>query len=275
MNRLRNLVGLMAVCATAAFFTGCGGDNNNNSSGNNNTGNAPASLNGATYTLTDANGGGTLAFDQNGTAYTFTPGNTNNAAETGTFTATKNGEVWNVQTFDGAGGTNSAIALTFTGNGVGNYTIDRAGQQQVAGTFAAQQAPGTTTGNPGTTTGDPGTTTGNPGTVPAPATLQQITVTTAQSGIGSNSVYTVTFDGGASGNFTARNTEGNVTGTGTYSYTPQGNQAHLRMDYANLGGDYDDMTLVFTTAAGGGANQFSGTQQVGGTQYPFTGTFTY
>jgi hypothetical protein len=99
-----------------------------------------------------------------------------------------------------------------------------------------------------------------------------MTVTTTQSGVGANSVYTVTFSGN---HFQAVNNQGTSVGSGTFTYTPQGNQATLRMDYAEYPGDYDNMTLIFTTQPGGGANQFTGTQVVGGTQYPFTGTFTY
>jgi hypothetical protein len=277
MNKLRNLVGLVAVCA-AAFFTGCGDDtvtgegNTNNNGGNNTTSNAPQSLNGQSYTLTDANGTSTLAFDASGNSYTVTPGDTNIVAETGTFTATQSGDVWTVTALNDAGGTNSTIALTFTGNGVGTYTIQRPGSDQVSGSFAASSGTHEPEPNPNP---NPEPNPNPTGTVQAPATLQSITVTTTQSGIGPNSVYTVTLSGGASGTFTARNTDNNVTGTGTYTYTPQGTQAHLRLDYAEFAGDFDDMTLVFTTQPGGGVNQFTGTQKVGGSDYTFTGTFTY
>ena len=64
-------------------------------------------------------------------------------------------------------------------------------------------------------------------------------------------------------------------GSGTFTYTPNGNQARLVMNYTDFPGDFDDMTLIFTTASGGGINQYTGTQVVGGTTYPFNGTFTY
>jgi len=277
-------LGLIAICATAAFFTGCGDDHDDNNPPGNTGGNAPASLNGQTYTLNDTIGGGTLAFESGANNYTLTRGGTN---EVGTFVGTKSDDVWTVTTMDTSGTTNSTITLTFTGAGSGNYTQQTAAGDQISGTFASAgtgttTTTGTDTGtttNTGTDTGtttstgtDTGTTTG---TVPAPATLQSITVTTAQSGIGPGSVYTVTFSGGTTGTFTARNTDNNVTGTGNYTYTPQGNQAHLRMDYSEFAGDFDDMTLIFTTPPGGGANQFAGNQKVGGTDYTFTGTFTY
>src|SRR5438105_15807192 len=94
MNRLRNIVGLIAVCATTAYFTGCGDDHASGGGNNNNTF-APAAVNGKTYSLTDAAGTSTLTFDAAANTYTLTP-SAGGTAETGTFTATKTGEVWNV-----------------------------------------------------------------------------------------------------------------------------------------------------------------------------------
>jgi len=94
-------------------------------------------------------------------------------------------------------------------------------------------------------------------------------------GIGENTVYTVTFIGGASGTFTSSNTSGDTMGQGTFTYTPSGTTARLRMDYTDFPGDFDDMTLHFQNPPGGGVNQYTGTQVVGGTTYPFNGTFTY
>jgi len=321
MKRLRNIISLVAVCATAAFFTGCGEGDEANGGGNNNASNAPQQLNGKTYALTDAGPGGTISFDPAAMNYTLTQGG---VTENGTFTATRSGDVWNATLVNAAGDTTSQLTMTFSGNGVGTYTYDHPGQPLATGSFTLTQSSGTststgtdtgTTTNSGTNTGtttntgtdtgtttntgtdtgtttntgtDTGTTTNSgtntgtststgpgTGTVPAPATLQSITVTTAQSGIGPNSVYTVTFSGGQSGSFTARNTDNNVTGTGSYNYTPNGTQAHLHMNYNEFAGDFDDMTLIFTTQAGGGVNQFTGTQRVGGSDYTFTGTFTY
>jgi hypothetical protein len=94
-------------------------------------------------------------------------------------------------------------------------------------------------------------------------------------GIGENTVYTVTFSGGTSGTFNAVNSSGDPMGNGNFTYAPSGTTAQLRMDYANFPGDHDDMTLIFTTQPGGGASQYTGTQVVGGTTYPFNGTFIY
>ena len=317
MNRIRNIITLIAVCATAAFLTGCGDDHDSSTNGGNNS-IAPAALNGRTYTLTDAGAGGTIQFDAAANNYTLTQGGT---TETGTFTATRSGDVWNVTTTNDAGTQTSQLTLTYTGNnGTGTYTLQRPGEAPVNGSFAASgssttgtststgtdtgtsTSTGTNTGtststgtdtgtststgtNTGTSTStgtdtgtstSTGTTTGV-GTVTPPATLSTITVTTVESGIGANSVYTLTFSGGTSGTFQARNTEGNATGSGTYNYTPNNanKTAALRLDYSDFPGDHDDMNLIFTTPPGGGANQFNGSQVVGGTQYNFTGTFTY
>ena len=113
------------------------------------------------------------------------------------------------------------------------------------------------------------------GDVPAPASLNTITVT-SRTGFSPNSVYTVTFNGGTSGTFSAVNTSGEPVGSGTFIYEPQGTQAHLRMTYPDFDNDYDDMTLIFTEAAGSGQpNNFTGTQVVSGDLHQFSGTFTY
>src|SRR3954463_15095929 len=148
MNRLRNIVGLIAVCATAAFFTGCGGDDHPDSG---NQSNAPASLNGRTYNLTDNGGNTVVAFDQNGTAYTLTP-NGGGAAETGSFTANQSGEVWTASLVGNGAATNSTLTLTFTAPGTGTYTFDRPGEALVSGNFSEQTTPGSTDTN-GTTDG--------------------------------------------------------------------------------------------------------------------------
>lgn len=296
MKTLRNIIGLIVVCATAAMLAGCGEDNNKPAARRF----APASLNGQTYTLTDAGPGGTITFDSAANNYSLTQGG---VTENGTFQQTRGGDVWNVTLVNAAGDVTSQLTMTFTGNGVGTYTYDRPGATLANGSFAlsgtasttgtdtgTSTSTGTNTGtsastgtttSTGTNTGadtgsstSTGTTTGT-GTVPAPATLSQITVTTVESGIGPNSVYTVTFSGGTSGTFTARNTEGNVVGTGNFNYQPNGTTAHLNMTYNEIPGDFDDMTLIFTTQPGGGASQFTGTQRVGGHDYNFTGTFTY
>src|SRR5688500_18081029 len=132
MNKLRNIISLVAVCATASLFTGCGGDDDTIDTGGNNgpTPNAPASLNGRTYTITDNAAGGTLAFDAGANNYTLTLGGN---TETGTFQANRSGDVWTVNAVD-ANGTNSTVTLTFTGNGTGNYTLQK-GDQTTQGSF--------------------------------------------------------------------------------------------------------------------------------------------
>src|SRR5689334_17784407 len=101
MNRLRNIVGLIAVCATAAFFTGCGEDDSPSGDNNNPAPNAPASLNGRTYQLTDTAGNSTIVFDPAAMNYTLTPSD-NSGTESGTFTATQNGDGYNVSLVNAA-----------------------------------------------------------------------------------------------------------------------------------------------------------------------------
>jgi hypothetical protein len=251
-------------------------------------------LNGRAFTL-----GSSIAFSQNDNNYILTE---DSGTEAGTFSADRNGDVWNVTLVRNVGeAITSQLVMTFRGAGVGTYTLNKPGQLLIAGSFTeigtgtttstgtststgtdtgTSTSTGTDTGtstSTGTDTGtstSTGTTTGT-GTVPAPATLGFIHVTTIQSGIGPNSVYNVTFNGTTSGTFQATNVEGSSTGTGTFEYTPQGNQAHLHMTYDQPAGDFDDMTLIFTTSPGGGPSQFSGTQKVTGVDYTFTGTFTY
>lgn len=307
MNKLRNILSLVAVCATAALFTGCGDDDDTiGGGGNNPQANAPDSLSGRTYTLTDSGAGGTLAFDAAAMNYTLTQGGN---TENGTYTATKSGDVWTVNATD-ANGNPATVTLSFNGNGTGNYTLVR-GDQTTQGSFAADNTGGTSTStgttdgtststgttdgtststgttdgtstSTGTTDGtstSTGTTdgtstsTGPVGTLPAPANLNQIVVTTGSGGIGTGTVYTVTLN--SNGTFSAVNAQGDSMGNGTYQYTPNGNQANLRLTYPDFGTDNDNMTLYFTSPPGGGANQYTGTQVVSGTTYNMTGTFTY
>jgi hypothetical protein len=113
--------------------------------------------------------------------------------------------------------------------------------------------------------------------VPAPATPPTLNITTTNidSGIGSGAQYTLVFSGGTTGTFTTVNS--GMTGNGSYTYTVYGSNAHLYLSYgAPFVGDYDNMTLTFKAPQGSGTpNSFSGTQQVGGTIYPFLGIFTY
>jgi hypothetical protein len=278
MNRLRNIVGLIAVCATAAFFTGCGDDDDNN--GNNNNSNVPASFAGRSYNLTDAAGTSTIAFDQNGTAYALT--SSAGATETGSFTQTKSGETANFILTNAAGDRTSTLDMTFTGDGAGTYVFTPPGEAPVSGSFAAAGGGTATDGNTTTTATDGNTTTtatdGNTttgqGTVNAPATLPSITLTPVN-GIAPGQTFTVTLNNG--GTFTtSRVSDGQSMGTGTYQYTPSGTTANLKLMYgAPNAGDIDDYNLVFTSAQGSGQNNnFSGTQTSGQPQ-PVNGTFTY
>ena len=259
MNKLRNYVGIFAICATSVFFTGCGDDDNDSGGNQGPITVAPESLAGRTYTLTDGAGTSTLAFDANGTAYTLTPSGA--AADTGTWTGQRVGDVWTVNTASGSSTNTATLTLNFSSDTAGNYELRQGDAAPVTGTFA--QASGDPGPGPGP---DPG-----PGDVQAPATLNSITVNSSSGGI-----YTVNFSGGASGTFTAVNPEGNSMGSGNYVYTPSGTGANLRLTYPDAGDEYDDMNLVFTEEAGSGQpNNFTGTQKIGGTVSAFSGTFTY
>jgi len=276
MNRLRNIVGLIAVCATAAFFTGCGEDDS--PSGNNNPApNAPASLNGRTYQLTDTAGNSSIVFDPAANNYTLTA--SDNTTESGSFTATQNGDGYNVSLVNAAGDTNSTLALTFTAPGTGTYTFDRPGQPQAAGSFAQTSTdpnpttgnPAPTTGNPNPTTGNPDPTTGNPTPGNAPAALDghTITFTTGPGVIDPGTVVRTTFTGNQ---FNAvRASDNQPMGNGTFEYTPNGNNAHLKMNYSGST-DFDDFTMTFNA---GSAGTYTGTQSSGTTTVPASGSFTY
>ena len=307
MMNLRKLISLVAICATSALFTGCGGDDTESGGGNNN-GSAPQALNGRTYNLTDQSGAGTIAFDAAANTYTLTRGN---QVQTGSFQANRSGDVWTVTTTDSTGTTTSTLTLTYTAAGSGTYVYDRPGEDPQVTNGSFSQASSSTTGtststgtdtgtststgtdtgtststgtdtgtstSTGTDTGtstSTGTTTGT-GTVQSPAQLSTITVTTGPTANSPNTVYTVTFNGGATGTFNAVNPEGNPMGGGTYTYTRNGTEANLRLVYPEANNEYDDMTLIFTQQPGSNQpNSFTGTQLVGGTVYPFSGTFTY
>jgi len=306
MMKLRKLISLVAICATSALFTGCGDDDTESGGGNGSP--SPDALNGKTYNLTDGGTGGTVTFDPAANTYTLTRGGT---TESGSFDANRSGDTWNVTTTDSTGTTTSTLTLTFTSPGNGTYTYDRPGAdpQVVTGSFsqAASSTTGTSTStgtdtgtststgtdtgtststgtdtgtstSTGTDTGtstSTGTTTGT-GTVQAPATLSAITVTTGPTAVSPNTVYTVNMSGGSSGTFSAVNPEGNSMGSGTFTYTPSGTQANLRLVYPEANNEYDDMTLIFTQQSGSGQpNAFTGTQLIGGVVSPFNGTFTY
>src|SRR5689334_10230802 len=112
MNRLRNIVGLIALCGMAAFFTGCGGGDDDPAPSTV----APGSLNGRSYTLQDASSGAIITFDPNANTYSITK---DGVTETGTFNPVHNGNTWVVDTTDSTGTIASHLELTFSGNNVG------------------------------------------------------------------------------------------------------------------------------------------------------------
>jgi hypothetical protein len=267
MNRLRNIVGLIAVCATAAFFTAC--DEKDTTSNNGTTSNAPDALASKTYNLTDAAGTSVLAFDANNN-YTLTPSG-GGTAEAGTFTANRSGDVWAVTTTDATGTNSNQLTLTFGAPGSGTYTLERPGQPVVNGSFAEAGTGSTTTDGGSTTT----TTTGVTAPAAAPASINVVTGN-ADSGVGAGATYTVVTQGGTSGTFQITNSGSN--GTGTYTYTKtSASEADLVLTYSgNFQGDIDRMHLIFTKEAGSNQpNQYTGTQRVTNVEYPFSGTFTY
>jgi hypothetical protein len=259
MNRLRDYVGIFAICATSVFFTGCGDDDNDSNGGNQGPITvAPQSLNGRTYTLTDGAGTSTLAFDAADT-YTLTPGD-GSAADSGTFTAQRVGDTWTVQSASTTSTNTATLTLNFSSDTAGNFELRQGDAAPVTGTFA--QSSGNPDPDPDP---DPDP---EPGT--APASLSTITV--MPSGGGS---YTITFTGTSSGTFAAMNSEGGSMGSGNFTYTPNGDQAHLRLDYAGTEtNEFDDMTLTFQPTGSAQPHTFTGTQKIGTITSAFTGTFT-
>jgi len=261
MNKLQNYVAIVALCATSVIFTGCGDDDNDQGT-QGPVQLAPDSLADKTYTLTDSSGAtSTLVFDAAGTGYTLTPNG--GTADSGTWTGQRNGDVWTVNTASGSSTNTAALTLNFTGTTAGNYQLVQGDAAPVTGTFALSSIP-----DPDP---DPNNTNTN-GTVQAPATLSSITVTA------NGSVTRFDFSGGTTGTFNAFNTEGNSMGSGNFTYTPSGTTANLHLTYPGVGeGDeFDDLNMVFTSAAGSGQpNTFSGTQKIGINTTPYSGTFTY
>jgi hypothetical protein len=108
---------------------------------------------------------------------------------------------------------------------------------------------------------------------PTPPTMSKITFNAEQSGLG-NAIYTVNLNGGTSGTFAATMSTGDFAGAGTFTYSPGGTSAHLRLSYGGeIAGDVDDVTLEFKQSPV--FNRFTGFQIVSGGSYPFSGTFTY
>lgn len=211
---------------------------------------APTNLTGRAFAL------GTNAIQFTNNVYTITRDGTN---YTGIFYGPRDWNTWNLTLTTGSPTEATAsLQLNFTDATDGTYVLQWPGEQAISGAMHQTEYVPPIIGG-----------------VPAPAALSRIEVTTDTSGIGLGVHYSVNFSGGVSGTFVATSYTGELFGTGTYTYTVLGSEAHLFMSYPEFQGDFDDMTLKFTTPPGGGENQFTGTQKVGGTFYPFTGTFTY
>ena len=261
MNKLRDYVGIIAICATSVIFTGCGDDDNDQGPAGP-VQNAPDSLANKTYTLTDSTGAtSTLAFNSAGDGYTLTP--TGGTADNGTFTGQRAGDTWTVQTASGSSTNTSTVTLNFTGATSGNYQLVQGDAAPVTGTFAQSNIEPPPGGGNNTNTN---------GTVQAPASLSSITVTA------NGNVTRFDFSGGTTGTFNAFNTEGNSMGSGNFTYTPSGTGANLHLTYPGVGAgdEFDDLNMVFTQPAGSGQpNTFTGTQKIGINTSPYSGTFTY
>src|SRR5688500_9282217 len=97
MKKLRTLVSLLAVMSMAAFITGCGDDDDDDNGG----GGAPTQFAPTTqqafvantYTVNHADGTASSLRFENGNYILSTP---EQPDETGTFTATRNGNTWTV-----------------------------------------------------------------------------------------------------------------------------------------------------------------------------------
>lgn len=181
MKRLRKLIGLIAICGMSAFLTGCDDDDDDVVV----TGTvSPASLNGRSYTLTDAGTGGSISFAADANTYALIQ---SGVPENGTFTAVRSGNSWDVTIVNAAGTTTSSLQLTFSSASAGTYSFQRPGADRVNGSFTATSNPGgneTSTGGPTTsTTSDPTTsTTSDPTTTttsdPTTTTTSDPTTTT-------------------------------------------------------------------------------------------------
>lgn len=205
MKRLRTIIGLIAFCGMAAFFTGCGGDNNDSTPA---PGVAPSSLNGRTYTLNDASTGAIITFSQDANTYSITK---DGSTENGTFTAQKNGNTWVVQTTDATQSTTSTLELTFSSDGVGSYVYRRPTGNPVQGAFNASSG-STTTGT--TTTGTTTTGTTTTGTTTTGTTTTG-TTTTGTTTTGTTTTGTTTTGTTTDGTTTTGTTTTGTTTTGT------------------------------------------------------------
>jgi hypothetical protein len=277
MNGLRDYFAIIAICAPCIVLTGCGGDDDNSPAPAANpnpdsAGHAPERLNGNGYALRGVEGtASAMEFAAGADTFRVTSESmSTNYLVTGAFTAQRHGDVWTVQLSRDDSTNTSQIALTFTGPGQGTYSWTSDGIVY-PGTFAPLAITTPPPREPGEHEPEPGP---GPG---LPTSLSSITVTVGPgSPIAEGAVYAVNFSGGTAGTFTTVNAQGESMGSGTYTYTPDGDHATLIMNYPELQNDQDNMRLTFLYPPGTGQpNPFTGTQTVSGAQYAFNGTFTY
>jgi hypothetical protein len=183
----------------------------------------------------------------------------NGAYSAGTAVPSREDNTWTValSPFGGDGLTNT-LQLYFASATNGSYTMQMAGQQPVSGSM--QQIPYM-----------PWVIDPNGEVQP----LSTIKITVEEGGVGPGLRYTINMH---AGNFLAVTDAGDLLGSGTFTYTPNGTRfAHLRLNYIGaFAGDYDDMNLEFRGPAGSTIpSVFTGTQRISTTQYFFRGTFLY
>jgi hypothetical protein len=249
MKKLRNLIAVMALVSMAAVFTGCGDDDDGDDNGG-----PPVPVTfapGDEATLTAQNKVYTVTVaGQDPIELTFpSAGNyqlkQGAVTETGTITATKNGETWTINitpTAGQQGPREGVLQLAWTADNTGTWTFTPNGGAPETGTFTV------TVGNPNPTTGSPTTGTQNPGPL-AGKTLQ------------------INYTGGGGDKFqftsdTAVSWE-NGTSTGTYTVNTAGDN----IDVVLADGQVFDIQLqagnavtVIYQATGGAEQQtFSGT----------------
>lgn len=214
---------------------------------------APESLAKTAFSTT----AGRIQFEETTYSSTF-----NGVDEKGTFNAVRSDKnTWTITMLNDEGSRTSALTLNFTSADGGGYTLTLPGVLVAQGFFqsSAYKEPGS---------GD---------SFPAPATLSTMRVHSAPgSGIGEMDLV-FTFNGGATGTFTAVTSQGDSAGAGTFAYAPSGTSAHLRLDYwGQISGDNDDITLQFKGAPGSTTpSVFNGTQKITSMVFPYSGTFTY
>jgi hypothetical protein len=269
MKSVRTVIGLVALCGMLGLMTGCGDDDNGNGGAAGSgapaaTANAPATLSGNDYNITEPAGTSTVSF--NGNTYTLSrPGI---AQESGTFVATKIGnDTWDVTLLNSLDGSTSRLVLTFAANGTGTFSYTAPGATgPVSGQFV-RSGFGSTPPGSNTSTNSPGTPTG-PTPTTAPATLSQI-VLNGRAGNPAGAGQIVVNINGSTFAYAGGST------SGTVFYVPSGTTARLRLNYAGST-DVDDYTLQFMAPSGSPTlSTYSGTQKVGVNEGPASGTFTY